>query len=375
MTIPKTPKRNENVRLSDSKQKLLEQFLKGRANQDGSTRPAILRRPEDAPVPLSLVQRQVWVHSQIAGEAPIYNEAITIYRKGPLDAGVLERCLVEILRRHEIWRTTFNILEGEPIQVVHPAPDRFELPLYDLRERPASERDSEAMRLATEDARKPFDLKNGPLLHGLVVRTGEEEYRLYLTFHQLVFDAISAYRVLLPELANLYGALSAGKPSPLPELALQYGDFAYWQKNEMAENALSDNLAFWSRNLSGELPVLPWPNDHARPANETHRGTIHRFQFDSGLIQPLREFCQREGVSSYMTLAAAFVAMLGRYSGQTDLIIGGISAGRNLSEVEPLGGDFVNPFALRFDLSGNLTFRELTTETASVMPVTTWGVP
>jgi len=357
----------ENRGLSEAKQKLLEKFLKGRAWRESVTKSLIPRRPAGKPIPLSFSQRQVWVHSEMAGDIPIYNDPITVYRKGPLDVAILERCLVEILRRHEILRTTFDNLDGEPIQIVHPVPDRMPFKFNDLRHLNARERDVEASRLASEDARASFDFRRGPLIRARLVRMDEEEYRLYMTIHEIVFDAVSAYRILLPELASIYEAFSAGKPSPLPEPPLQYGDFAYWQQQTFADIAWSDQLSFWSRKLSGELPILPWPNDRARPAYETHRGAVQRFHFDSELTSSLRIFCRREGVSSYMALLAAFVALLNRYTGQEDILIGGAFAGRNLPELDQLIGDFVNPFALRLDLFGNPSFRELTKQAMLVV--------
>ena len=316
-------------------------------------------RPVEEPIPLSFSQQQVWLHSEMAGAIPVYNEAITIVRTGPLDVAVLNRCLAEIIRRHEIWRTTFDARDGQVFQVVHPAPDRFSLTSYDLRNLSESERAVESTSLAVQDAHKAFDLRKGPLLRGTLVRIHEEEYRLYLTFHQIVFDAVSAYRVLLPELAVLYEAFSAGKPSPLADPLLQYGDFAYWQQNALATEDWSRQLSFWRTRLSGELPTLQWPNEGARPAYQTHRGAIHRFRFDSKVTEPLTSFCQREGISSYMACLAGYAALLSRYTGQQDILIGGLSAGRRRSETESTIGYFVNPLALRIDVSGDPSFREL----------------
>ena len=359
MTLEKTHPRLETMHLSQARHALLEKYVRRQATPKPDARPTIPARPANAPVPLSFAQQQVWLHSQMAGDTPIYNEAITIYRLGPLDLNVLERCMVEILRRHEIWRTTFDTVDGNPIQVVQSAPDRFPLEITDLRHVPESERDTEARRLAAENARKPFDLKKGPLLNATLVRLGETEYRFYMTFHQLVFDAVSAYRVFLPELSALYEAFSAGKPSPFTEPTLQYGDFAYWEQKTFADEAPSNQLSFWREKLSGELPVLPWPNHRPRPIYETHRGTVQRFRIDPAVIPALRAFCRQEGVSSYMTLLASYFALLNRYTAQEDIVIGGVSAGRSWPEVESLIGDFVNPLPLRVDLSGNPTFREL----------------
>jgi amino acid adenylation domain-containing protein len=339
--------------------RLIDGYLRQRKVQESAASQRIPRRPSGEPVPLSFSQQQVWLHSQMAGDVPVYNEAITIVRTGPLDVAILERCLTEIVRRHEIWRTTFDSKDGQVSQFVHSSSDRFPVESVDLRYLPEAERDAEAVCLASQDARMPFDLRKGPLLRATLVRTQDEEYRLYITFHQIVFDAVSAYRVLMPELAALYEAFSNGEPSPLPEPILQYGDFAHWQQKTLAADAWSGQLSFWSERLSGELPVLQWPNAGARPAYQTHRGAIHRFRFESQLIAPLTSFCLQEGISSYMACLAGYAALLSRYTGQQDIVIGGLSAGRRRCETESTVGYFVNPLALRVDLSGNPTFREL----------------
>jgi surfactin family lipopeptide synthetase A len=345
--------------LSETKQRLLEKYLRVQGFRDTKGRPVIPRRPAGTPIPLSFPQQQVWVHSQMVEDVPIYNEAITIYRHGLVDVSVLERCLVEAIRRHEIWRTTFESIDGKPVQIVQPFPDRFPLAFTDLRHLRRDERETEAARLATADARKPFDLKTGPLLRAILVQIDDAEYRLYMTFHQIVFDAVSAYRVFLPELSSMYEAFSARKPSPLPEPTLQYGDFAHWQQKTFAGDAWAGQSSFWRKKLSGELPVLPWPTDHTRPVRQSHRGAVQRFQFDPVLVQRLKIHCRQEGISSYMALLASYLILLSRYTGQEDIVLGGISARRKRPEIESLVGDFVNPLALRVDLSGNPTFREL----------------
>ena len=320
----------------------------------------ITPRPRgDNTAPLSYSQQQIWLHAQLVGDVPFYNETITIYRQGPLDVSVLEQCFVELIRRHEIWRTTFDTRAGEPIQIVHAAPKKFTLPILDLRTFPEESKQSEAKRAATEDATRPFDLKNGPLLRALLVQMGDQQYRLYLTLHQIVFDAVTAYRVLVPELSNLYEAYSTGKESPLPEPRLQYADFAYWQRKESGNKDDSEQMDYWERQLAGELPVLQWPTDRSRPSVETHRGAIQRFTLPKDLVRDLRELSQREGASLYMLLLAGFVALLHRYTAQEDIVLASLTAGRKQTELESLAGYFVNPLALRLDVSGQPTFKEL----------------
>ncbi|HEV1995803.1 MAG TPA: amino acid adenylation domain-containing protein [Candidatus Acidoferrum sp.] len=355
------------ARLSENKRRLLEGFLRGEFGKSAAERPALTRRPPNEPIPLSFPQVQVWLHAQMAAEIPFYNETMTIYRRGPLAPAVLERCLLEIIRRHEIWRTTFEVREGTPVQVVHAPPSSILFPSTDLRNLPEPEREAEARRLATRDARIPFDLKERPLLRSHLVRTGDEEYRLYITLHQIIVDAVTAYSVFLPELAALYEAFSAGKPSPLADLAYQYGDFAFWQRNTLAPGAWSKHMAYWRKQLSGQLPVLEWPAARPRPAVETHRGEIQHFRLEKELIGPLRAMSQREGASLSMTMLAGLAALLHRYTGQDDLILGSLSAGRKLTETESLFGYFVNPFPLRIDLSGKPTFREMIARVRAVV--------
>lgn len=342
--------------LSDLKRRLLQRYLTGMpAKRTLERNPN--RSPQD-PLPLSFTQQQVWLHAQMAGDVPFYNETITVYRHGALDLNVLERCLLEIIRRHEIWRTIFDTRAGQPVQVVLPPPETFPVPLVDLRHLPDTEREAEALSLATKDARRPFDLKTGPLLRILAVRLGDEQYRLYMAIHQIVFDAVTAYRVFLPELTALYEAFASGKPSPLREPAIQYGDFADWQRNKVSPGDWSEHAAYWREQLA-EVPALHWPSDRPRPELDTHRGAIHRYRLPETLVRDLRSLSHRHEVSLYMTMVAALVTLLHRYSGQDDLVLGTFTAGRKLAELEPLLGYFVNPLALRVDASGKLTFTDL----------------
>jgi amino acid adenylation domain-containing protein len=295
----------------------------------------------------------------MAGDVPFYNETMTVYRQGTLDTAILEDCLVTILRRHEIWRTTFDVVTGEIVQIVHPAPSSFSFPVADLRHLPAVQREAEAQRLATIDAKRPFDLKSGPLLRALLVRMDDEQHRIYVTVHQIIFDAVSAYRVFVPELAALYEAFSKGNPSPLADLEIQYADFAWSQRAKLTPHALAEHVDYWKRQLAGELPVLQWPNNRPRPLVESHRGAVQRFSFPRDLVDGLRELARREGASSYMTLLAGLATLLFRYTGQNDIVLGSFTASRKLAEVEPLLGYFVNPLPLRIDLSGKPSFAEV----------------
>jgi hypothetical protein len=331
----------------------LEKYLKARTPHQSVT-----RRAGPGAAPLSFPQQQIWLHAQIAPEVPVYNEPVTIYRDGPLDMQVLQKAFAEILRRHEAWRTTFDVVLGEPVQIVQPVP-ALNLPLLDLRQLPEAERHAAALRAATEDARRPFDLKQCPLLRAQVVRLADEEYRIYITLHHLIFDGLSIYQVFLPELAKLYAAFSRGETSPLPELPIQYADFAGWQRNHLHGGVLQQHLEYWRTKLAGDLPVLDLPADFPRPAVQTFRGAIQTLHLSPHLSRQLKALSKQENSTLFITLLAAFKTLLHRYSGQDDLLIGTVAGSRKRSEFENLLGCFQNPVVLRTDFSGSPNFSQV----------------
>lgn len=346
--------------LSEAKRDLLERYLQeGKARAAGSAS-VITPRRHDGPAPLSVAQEQIWRNAQRSGVPPFYNESITIYRRGPLDVAVLERCLVEILRRHESWRTTFEGPDGGPVQIVHPAPSCFPLTVIDLRGRPESEREAQAATLASNEVLRPFDLRKGPLFRPLLVWISEDEYRLHFTVHQIIIDGVTAYHVLLPELVALYEAFSLGKQSPLLELPIQCSDFACWQREQLQREGLASHLAYWRKHLDGAPAELGWPNDRPRPPEQTFRGAIQPFALPRELSNLIRSFSRSEGVTTFVTLLTAFYLLLYLYTTKEDIVVGTVApAGRKLPEVQRLMGYFLNPVPLRVDLSGNPTVREL----------------
>ncbi len=346
-------------------QALLTKYLGDFDRKAGSAQ--ISRRPPEERAAVSFNQEQIWLHQQMAGDIPFYNQAMTIYRHGPLDVQVLERCLLEIMRRHDILRTTFDVVGDEPVQIVGAVPREFPWQIIDLRALPEAEREGEALRLAAADVRRPFDLKSGPLLRALLISFSDEHYRLYMTFHHLIFDGVTAYQILLPELEELYDALAANRPSPLPEPEFQYADFAWWQRHQPDPQVWANDLAYWRKQLGGQPPACEWPNDRPRPLVETHRGAIERFVLPLELAQKIRAASQQAGVTVYVTLLAGLMALLYRYTSQTDLVVGCLTSGRERSEFERLMGYFVNPLALRVDLSGDPTFRELQARVRKVL--------
>jgi len=328
-------------RLSEAKQRLLE--IQRRRGGLAPATPAASElsserkgRARETPVPLSLAQEQVWRLDQTAGKlAPLHNESITIHRHGPCNPVALERSLAEIIRRHEIWRTTFEAVAGRPIQIVHPPPAAFKLPVTDLRTLPQSDREKQTMDLATQDARQPFDLKHGPLLRARLITLDDAEHRLYLTAHQSIVDGITVFDIFPSELTTLYESFALGKPSPLPEPETQYADFACWQRRSLSGEAMEDQLAYWQKQLAGELPILQWPNKGARPAQQTYRGAMHLFKLTRELAQSLKDLGRREGATLFMILLAGLVSLLHRYTGQEDIIVGTLApSGRKQIEFQ-----------------------------------------
>jgi thioesterase domain-containing protein len=348
----------DTSQLSAAKRALLEKRLRRELPPARMRPPHITPRPPGSRVPLSFEQEQLWLDAQLAPGAAIDAEFITVTMTGPLDLDALEQSLNEIIRRHVLMRTTFPVVDGQPMQVIHPAAT-FALPVVDLRRLPRAEREAEAIRRATEEARQGFDLARGPLLRATLMQLDDAAYKLFLVLHHIVFDCLSWYGVFLPELAALYQAFSTGKPSPLPDLPLQDADYAHWQRQWLQEQNLDGDLAYWRKQLGGSLPALELPTDRPRPLLQTFRGAMQSVVLPGSLTQALEALSRREGVTLFMTIVAAFQTLLYRYSGQDDILVGIDTGGRQHSEVEQLIGFFLHTLVLRTDLSGNPTFREL----------------
>jgi amino acid adenylation domain-containing protein len=344
-------------RLSPAKRHLLEQHMLGMAGQKRSE--AVRPRSAAAAVPLSPEQRRVWLHAAQHPELPLYNESVTIRRHGSFDLGILEASLNEILRRHEIWRTSF-LLDGKTL--IH-GDVHVTLPLVDMSGLPPAEREAEALRLAAENAHEPVPLDRAPLFRARVVRMKEDEHRLYLTLHHIIFDGVSISRIFLPELSAIYASYERGEPSPLTPPALQYGDYALWREQHVNSLAVKQHLAYWFQQLSGELPVLQLPVDRPQPAIASHRGSAECFQVPPDLLEKLRVLCRVQNVTLYVTLLAAFKVLLFRYGGQNDLIVGSVSNGRRRPEFEALMGYFLDTFAVRTRPVAELRFSEYLAQT------------
>jgi len=313
--------------------------------------------------PPSFAQKRLWFLEQLEPGRPIYNVPVAFRLDGPLDVPALERSLGEVRRRHESLRTTFRTLGGQPVQVVAPPappgpPAALDLPVSDLTGLAAGERERRALELAGAAAQRPFDLERGPLLRASLLRLGPERHVLLLCLHHIVSDGWSM-GVLMNELGALYGAFRAGRPSGLPDLPIQYADYARWQSAWLTGEVLERQLAYWTEKLGGAPPALELPADRPRPAAATFRGATLARDLPGDLAQGLLDLGRREGATPFMTLLAAFQALLHRYTGQEDIVVGSPIANRTRAETEGLIGFFVNTLVLRTDLGGDPTFREL----------------
>jgi len=353
---------NAHAALSESKRQLLEKMMRGGGAVERPDRPApIAPRSADAPIPLSADQRQVWLHAIMAPDVPLYNESITIHRFGPFDRPAMEQAVNGILRRHEAWRTAFVEEEGELVQRVRPHRD-IALPFDDVSHLPEAERDGAALAIGSEDARRAIHLSEAPLFRARIVKLADDNHRLYFTLHHIIFDGVAIYRVIVPELAALYEAFAKGEPSPLPPPALQYGDYAVWQKSHLESAPIRRQVDYWREALADAPPKLEIPGDRARPARPTHSGSMETLHIPLELTERLKQVSRRSGVTLYMTLLAAYHALLHRYSGEEDIVVGGVTDLRRRPELERVVGYFLNTFALRAKPRGELAFRDFVFE-------------
>jgi amino acid adenylation domain-containing protein len=325
---------------------------------EGLIAPPIVRVSRDGDLPLSFAQQRLWFLAQLEPDGTAYNMPVAARMSGPLNVTSLEQTITEIVRRHEVLRTTFTTIDGQPVQVISSAYP-INIPVTDLSRLPLDEQEKEVRRLAGEEGGRPFDLERGPLLRVGLLRLAEEEHMLLFTMHHVVSDAWSM-RVLMDEMTVLYQAYATGKPSPLPELEIQYADFAYWQRHWLQGEILDAHLSYWKRQLNyGEDAVLNLPTDRPRPPMQTFGGAAEIFSFPLSLTEKIRALTNTEGATLYMTMLAVFQLLLWRYTGQDGINIGVPSAGRNRNETEPLIGFFINTLVLRTEFAGNPSFREL----------------
>ncbi|HYV11048.1 MAG TPA: condensation domain-containing protein, partial [Pyrinomonadaceae bacterium] len=329
--------------LSAEKQELLELLLLEQAGEDNV-------------FPLSFAQQRLWFIDQLEPGSFLYNVCTSVRIEGRLDVPSLQRSFDEIVRRHETLRTTFRLVNREPVQVIADF-GGVTLDVVELEWLPADEKEPATKRLLLAETQLPFDLAQGPLFRVKLLRLSAEEHVLLLCMHHIISDGWSL-GVLVKEVAELYRCFSEGRPSTLPELPIQYADFVLWQREWLQDELLSEQLEYWKKQLTG-APALELPTDRPRPAVNTFRGAKQGLALSRELSAAVKTFSEREGVTVFMTLLAAFQTLLHRYANQSEIVVGTPIANRNRTETESLIGFFINTLVLRTDFSGNPSFREL----------------
>ncbi|HJT57659.1 MAG TPA: amino acid adenylation domain-containing protein, partial [Ktedonobacteraceae bacterium] len=308
-------------------------------------------------LPLSFAQQRLWFLDQLVPERPLYNLSTSLRLTGVLNLAALEESLKEIVRRHEVLRTIFTQVDGQPVQVIVPE-QIVPLAVIDLSQHSLVEREQVVQQLASEVVNRPLSLTRGPLIHALLFRLDSADAILLLIIHHIVCDGWSL-DILHRELITLYESFSAGQSSPLPPLQLQYADFAIWQREWLQGNLLDRQLAYWKRQLESAPVLLDLPTDYPRPSIQTFEGRRHRFVLSSELTRGLIALSRQENTTLFMTLLASFVSLLFRYSNQSDIVIGTPIANRQQAKLEDLVGVFANTLALRIQPSGVISFQQL----------------
>jgi amino acid adenylation domain-containing protein len=345
--------------LSPERRALLALRLGRRNEQVGNPLPfAKLAREGDINFfPLSFAQQRLWFLAQLEPDSAAYNISFCMQMKRQPDLEALEKSLTTLIRRHETLRTTFSSADGEPVQVIHSG-DGVALTVVDLTALPELQKLHEAWKFVLEQRQQPFDLASGPLWSSHLVSLSESDHLLLLTIHHIICDGWSI-RVLREELSALYLACSSGRSVSLPDLPLQYADFSIWQREWLKSGALNPQVDYWTKQLDAIPTVLNLPTDRPRSAVQTTRGATRQFEIDPGISAQLKALSRREGVTLYMTVLAAFKALLYRYTGEEDIVIGTPIAGRRWVEIERVIGFFANTLVLRTNLAGQPRFREL----------------
>ncbi|HKY28110.1 MAG TPA: condensation domain-containing protein, partial [Pyrinomonadaceae bacterium] len=333
------------------------ELVRGETGADGADAATIDRIARDRPMPLSFAQQRLWFLSQLDPESPSYNIRYAIRISGPLNVPALERALSTIVDRHESLRTVFRTVDEEPVQIVLPD-QSFTLETIDVTDRPAEEREDKALRLLTEAAARPFDLVNEAAFRTLLIKLGDQDHILFVNAHHIVSDGWSM-AILFRELGLFYEANAAGRVAQLPELKIQYADYAAWQRSWLQGKRLEDLLEYWKSHLAGAPPVLELPLDKPRPASQGSRGEKVSRVLSEDLTEAVLSFSQREGTTVFMTLLAAFQILLASYTRRDDIMVGTDLANRTRVETEGLIGFFVNLLPIRTRLSGNPSFSEL----------------
>jgi amino acid adenylation domain-containing protein len=310
----------------------------------------------DEDLPLSFAQQRLWFLHQLSPDSTAYNLLEALRLEGALNLVALEQSLTELIRRHEILRTTFPMVDGKPVQRIAP-PSTVTWQIEDLQGLSTEEQTAQFRQMAIAAALKPFDLAGEPLVQFTLLKLSPYSYILLLKMHHIIYDGWSL-SIFFGELSQLYEAFTQGLPSPLAELPIQYADFAVWQRQWLTGEVLDRQLNYWREQLAGLTPILELSTDYPRPPVQTFQGGVECFQLDRHLTQRLKQLSQESDATLFMTLLAAFLVLISRYSGQLDLVVGSPIANRNSKSVEPLMGFFANTLAFRGNLSGNPSFRE-----------------
>jgi hypothetical protein len=325
----------------------------------------ISRRTEQDTLPLSFNQEGLWFLDQLEPDSPRFCLSGTLRLKGELNVNALRESINEIIKRHEALRTTFKAVGEELLQFITPVL-RVDLPVEDLRHLSEPEREATANELTSEEALRPFNLEEGPLLRVMLLRIDDEEHIMLLTMHHIVSDGWSLL-LFIKEMAAFYESLSTGVPVQLSPLPIQYADFARWQRQRLQGAILETQLAYWQKQLGGRLPVLSLPTDRPRPPIQTYWSADQSLTLPPALFDALKNLGHQTGNTLFMTLLAAFQALLHRYTGQDDIIVGSPIAGRRWSETEEIIGYFVNMLPLRLNFSDVSSFRELLKQARDVV--------
>ena len=346
---------SRRTQLTPDQQALLEKRIRGEIPSK-SAAAKIPRRADQSGAPLSLMQEGQWLLQHLQPDNTVFNTFRALRVARPIEPDILERALTEVVRRHDVLRTNFRTVDGVPMQAIR-APEQMTVGMLDLSSLPATEREAEFVRWSRKRTVEPFDLAQGELFRADLVRMAAEDHVILLNLHHIICDGWSL-GVLVRETTALYGAFAEDKPSPLPPLIVQYGDYATWQRSMLRAEGVAQQMAFWRERLSGAPASTDLPFDHPRPPNRSFRGKRRGVKLDRQLVTRLRLLCQREQTTLFNVVMATLATLMHRYSGATDIIIGTPVANRAFREVEPLVGLFINTVAMRFDLSGDPTFKD-----------------
>jgi len=346
--------------VSETRQSLLARFREHQRTIGVAQRQQVPKRPPGTDVEASEQQQLIWVHAHLARNLPLYNEPVTIRIPHLVDPVVFERAFNHVLRRHEGWRTAFDWREETLWQVV--TPDlRVRIPFEDLRRGRAAERERIALSRAIEDVRRPFNLANAPLLRARLIALADDDFRLCLTLHHIIFDGVSLYTLFLPELQACYAAFVSGREPDLGPPPVQYPDLTAWLRTQHRD--FRTELRYWDTKLAGELPEMKLPLDRPRPDTRAYTGGAKTFYVSSPTLEKLKNIGRERDATAHQTFLAAFHVLLYRYTGQVDQIVGGVSSSRKHQNAERVIGYLLNTIVLRTKLDANDSFFDLVSKT------------